>query len=126
MALLLRVVASAGNGRLTYESSGGRRPAGGVRTDNARGPALAPDGSALFYVVPLQNLNGSQDYELRAARPENGPSILLAHISGDQVPIWQGLHPVISRDGKWLVMPLDDSQGTNLWTHPPRTEKCGG
>ena len=90
-------------------------PAVVVRTDNARGPALAPDGSALFYVVPLQNLNGSQDYELRAARPESGPSILLAHISGDQVPIWQGLHPVISRDGKWLVMPLDDSQGTNLW-----------
>jgi Tol biopolymer transport system component len=86
-----------------------------VRTDNARAPALAPDGSALYYVVPLQNLNGSQDYELRVARPENGPSTLLAHISGDRVPIWQGLHPVISRDGKWLVMPLDDRLGTNIW-----------
>lgn len=86
-----------------------------VRTDNARAPALAPDGSALYYTVPLQNLNGSQDYELRAARPENGPSTLLAHISSDRVPIWQGLHPVISKDGKWLVMPLDDRLGTNIW-----------
>jgi eukaryotic-like serine/threonine-protein kinase len=86
-----------------------------VRTDNARGPAMAPDGSALYYVVPLQNLNGSLDYELRVARPEDGPSTLLARISGERVPLWQGLHPVVSRDGKWLVMPLDDSLGTNIW-----------
>jgi eukaryotic-like serine/threonine-protein kinase len=86
-----------------------------VRTDNARGPAVAPDGSALYYVVPLQNLNGSLDYELRVARPESGPSILLARISGERVPLWQGLHPVISRDGKWLVMPLDGSLGTDIW-----------
>jgi eukaryotic-like serine/threonine-protein kinase len=86
-----------------------------VRTDNARGPALAPDGSVLYYVVPLQNLNGSLDYELRVARPENGTSTLLARISGERVPLWQGLHPVISNDGKWLVLPLDDGLGTNIW-----------
>jgi Tol biopolymer transport system component/DNA-binding winged helix-turn-helix (wHTH) protein len=86
-----------------------------VRTDNARAPAVAPDGLALYYVVPLQNLNGSLDYELRVARPENGPSTLLTRISGDRIPNWQGLHPVISRDGKSLVMPLEDKQGTNIW-----------
>ena len=86
-----------------------------VRSDNERGQALAPDGSALYYTVPLQNLNGSQDYELRVAQPESGPTRLLAHISSDRVPIWQGLHPVISKDGKWLVMPLDDKLGTNIW-----------
>jgi eukaryotic-like serine/threonine-protein kinase len=86
-----------------------------VRTDNARGPAVAPDGSALFYVVPLQNLNGSLDYELRVARPPEGESKLLARISGERVPNWQGLHPVISRDGKWLATPLDGNLGTNLW-----------
>jgi Tol biopolymer transport system component len=90
-------------------------PAVLVRSDNARGPAVAPDGSALYYVVPLQTLNGSLDYELRAARPEDGPSTLLARISGERVPLWQGLHPVISRDGKWLVMPLDGNLGTNIW-----------
>ncbi len=86
-----------------------------VRTDNAQGPAAAVDGSALYYVVPLQNLNGSLDYELRVARPEDGPSTLLARISGARSPLWQGLHPVISKDGKWLVMPLDDNKGTNIW-----------
>ena len=86
-----------------------------VRTDNARGPALAPDGSALYYVVPLQNLNGSLDYELRVARPESGPSTLLVRIPGQRLPIWQGCHPVISKDGKWLVMPLEDTLGTNIW-----------
>jgi len=86
-----------------------------VRTDNGRGPALAPDGSALYYVVPLQNLNGSLDYELRVARPESGPSTLLVRIPGQRLPIWQGCHPVISKDGKWLVMPLEDTLGTNIW-----------
>jgi eukaryotic-like serine/threonine-protein kinase len=86
-----------------------------VRTDNARGPALAPDGSTLYYVVPLENLNGLLDYELRAARPEDGASRLLARISGERIPIWQGLHPVISRDGKGLAVPLDDGLGTNIW-----------
>jgi Tol biopolymer transport system component len=86
-----------------------------VRTDNARGPAVAPDGSALYYVVPLQNLNGSLDYELRVARPPEGESTLLARISGERIPNWQGFHPVISRDGKWLATPLNDNLGTNLW-----------
>jgi Tol biopolymer transport system component len=86
-----------------------------VRSDNARGPAVAPDGSALYYIVPLQNLNGLLDYEIRAARPEDGTSKLLDRVAGERVPIWQGLHPVISRDGKWLVTPLDDGAGTNIW-----------
>jgi Tol biopolymer transport system component len=86
-----------------------------VRSDNARGPAMAFDGSALYYIVPLQNLNGLLDYELRVARPEDGPAKLLRRISGERVPIWQGLHPVISKDGKSLVVPLDDGLGTNIW-----------
>jgi len=73
-----------------------------VRSDNARAPAVAPDGSALYYTVPLENLNGLLDFELRVARPEGGPSKLLARISGKRVPVWQGLHPVISQDGKWV------------------------
>jgi Tol biopolymer transport system component len=90
-------------------------PAVVVRSDNARGPAVAPDGSTLYYVVPLETLNGLLEYELRAARPEDGPSKRLARIAGKRIPIWQALHPVISRDGKWLVLALDDGQGTNIW-----------
>ena len=96
-----------------------------VRTDNARGPAVAPDGSALYYVVPLQNLNGSLDYELRAARPPEGESTLLARISGERIPNWQGFHPVISRDGKWLATPLNDNLGTNLWVASTSDGKLG-
>jgi serine/threonine protein kinase len=107
-------VQATGSFRLSKVSITGG-PAVVVRSDNARGPAVAPDGSALYYVVPLQNLNGSLDYELRVARPEEGPSTLLARITGERVPLWQGLHPVISRDGKALVMALDDGLGTNIW-----------
>jgi len=107
-------VKSTGSFRLMKVPLNGGTPVV-VRTDNARGPAVASDGSALYYVVPLQNLNGSLDYELRVARPEDGPSILLTRISGERSPLWQGLQPVLSKDGKWLVMPLDDAWGTNIW-----------
>ena len=78
-------------------------------------PAPAPDGSALYFIMPLQNVNGSLDFEVRVARPENGPDHTLLHISGNRVPNWQGLHPVISPDGKWMALPLNDNLGTNLW-----------
>ena len=110
-------VAATGGYRLLKAPIDGGTPVV-VRSDNARAPALPPDGSALYYVIPLENLNGLMDYELRAARPETGPSTLLARISGKRVPLWQGWHPVISRDGKWLVMPLDDDLGTNIWIIP--------
>jgi Tol biopolymer transport system component len=86
-----------------------------VRSDNAAGPAVAIDGSALYYIVPLQNMNGSLDYELRIARPEDGDSKLLARFSGERAPLWQGLQPVISNDGKWLALPLNDKMGTDIW-----------
>jgi hypothetical protein len=78
-------------------------------------PAVAPDGSGLYYVKTERNANGVLDYEVRVARPENGPSNLLARIPGSRVPHWQGLHPVISHDGRWLAPPLDDEFGTNIW-----------
>lgn len=68
-----------------------------VRTDDAISPAIAPDGSALYYVKPRRNVNGLLDYELRVVRPETGPSKVLTFISGDRIPHWQGLHPVISQ-----------------------------
>ena len=117
---------------LYYSDSSPVRPTGGfrmlktsveggntvvVRSDNARAAALGPDGS-LYYIVPLENLNGLLDYELRVAQPEEGASKLLARIPGMRIPIWQGLHPVISRDGKALALALDDDLGTDIWTIP--------
>ncbi len=65
-----------------------------VRNDGAMGPASAPDGSALYYVIALENVTGGLDYEVRVARPENGPSKTLARISASRVPQWQGLNPI--------------------------------
>jgi Tol biopolymer transport system component len=86
-----------------------------VRRDGGMGPMLSPDAKTLYYVVPLERVNGTLDYEIRSAQPENAPSKLLARIAADRIPIWQGLHPVISHDGKWLALPLNDNYGTNLW-----------
>ena len=86
-----------------------------VRTDNAIGPALAPDGSALYYAIPLASLNGVSDYEIRVARPEDGTTTLLARIPGWRIPAGQTIHPLISPDGKWLALLLSDGAGANIW-----------
>ena len=85
-----------------------------VRSDGGIAPMLAQDGT-LYDVVGLAAANGLQDYEVRRARPENGPSTLLLRIPAERVPVWQGLHPVISHNGKWLALTLNDDYGTNLW-----------
>jgi Tol biopolymer transport system component len=75
-----------------------------VRSDFARGPAVSASG--MYYVVPQQNVSGALDYEVRSAHPESGPSRLLLHIPASRVPIWQGMHPVLSHNEKWLALPL--------------------
>ncbi len=45
-----------------------------VRTDNAVGCAVAPDGSALYYGKALSRASGNWDFEVRSAKPENGES----------------------------------------------------
>ena len=86
-----------------------------VRNDNAWSSAISADGSTFYYVVPLQNVTGVLDYEIRVARPESGPSKLLARIAGGLVPDWQVVQPVLSHDDKWLALLLDDGPGTNVW-----------
>jgi Tol biopolymer transport system component len=86
-----------------------------VRNEVTNGPAISPDGSTLYYAKLLEPINGLWDYEIRAAQPDSAPSRLLAPISGHRVPAWQGLHPTLSPDGKWLALTLNDRFGTNLW-----------
>jgi eukaryotic-like serine/threonine-protein kinase len=89
-----------------------------VRPDEASAPAVAPDGSAVFFLRYLTNVNDSPDLEVYVARPEDGPAHLLARIPGSRVPAWQMIHPVSSPDGKWLALTLTDGGVTNLWALP--------
>lgn len=89
-----------------------------VQDAPAQAPAVAPDGTAVYYVVPLMNINGISDMEIRVARPENARPQVLSRIPGWRIPAWQLIHPVISPDGKWLAIPLTDSAVTNMWALP--------
>ena len=86
-----------------------------IRQEEATGVALSPDGSTMYFLKPLHSDNGTQDYLICAARPENGPSRTLASISGARIPTWQGPHPSVSPDGRWLALLLNDNLGTNIW-----------
>jgi Tol biopolymer transport system component len=90
-----------------------------VRTDNAMGPAISPDGSTLYYLSPQENLTGVPDYEVRMARPDDGQASLLWRIPGARVPLTYGwtAQPVASPDGKSLALLLRDGTGNiNVWS----------
>jgi len=89
-----------------------------IRTDNAIGPAISADGTTLYYATPQANVN-QPDFEIRVARPENGPSRVLARIPGERIPAaaWT-IHPLLSPDGKWVAVLLAEGAGTNIWAIP--------
>jgi Tol biopolymer transport system component len=95
-----------------------------VRDDDATGSAVTSDGSALYYAKILRRGMGGWDWEIRVARPENGPSEVLNHVPGSRVPARViNFHAFLSPDGKWLAMPLLDGSTTNLWALSTSTKE---
>ena len=93
-------------------------PAEQVRCRHAPGAeSLSPDGTTLYYYDGMENAVGG--VEIWRAKPENGPSELLARIPASRIPfdgwLWQ---QVLSPDGNWLAAPLVDRGTTNLWLQP--------
>jgi Tol biopolymer transport system component len=86
-----------------------------VRDDRAVSPAVGPDGETLYYLIQLPVVTGGSDVEIRVARPESAPSRLLARIPATRTAPWLAFQPVISPDGRWLVLGLLDEAVTNLW-----------
>ena len=85
-----------------------------VRTDGARN-AIGSDGSTLFYLDERPLVDGTPEYVIRAASPENGPSRVVAHVPASRVGSWQIVNPSLSPDGKWLAQALTDGFTTNVW-----------
>jgi len=93
-------------------------PAERVRCQHNPGVAsLSPDGSTLYYYDSVEN--AVDGVGIWKARPENGPSELLATIPSSRLPfdgwLWQ---QVLSPDGNWLAAPLLDRGTSNLWVQP--------
>ena len=86
-----------------------------VREDNAIASAVAPDGT-LYYAKVLTQATGSWDLEIRAAKPESGPSTVIGSVSSARIPTDPAnFQAYVSPDGKWLAAPLLDGATTNLW-----------
>ena len=85
-----------------------------VTTERLRN-AIGFDGTTLYYVFERPLVDGTPEFEIRAASPENGPFRVLARISPTRVPIWQIANPALSPDGKSLAQALTDGFTTNIW-----------
>jgi eukaryotic-like serine/threonine-protein kinase len=85
-----------------------------VRTERLRNVIGLHD-TTLYYAVERPLVDGTPEFEIRAATPEDAPFRVLARIPGARVPIWQICNPTLSPDGKWLAQALTDGFTTNLW-----------
>ena len=82
---------------------------------DGRGPAIAADGT-LYYVTTLEGVNGFSDMEIHVAKPDNGPNKVLTRLAGSRLSSSLLMQPVLSPDGKFLVVLLMDGPTTNMWT----------
>jgi Tol biopolymer transport system component len=73
------------------------------------------DGTTLYYLIDRSLADGTPEFEIRTATPENAPFRVLARIPASRVPIWQIVNPALSPDGKWLAQALTDGFTTNVW-----------
>jgi hypothetical protein len=85
-----------------------------VTTERLRN-VIGSDGTTLYYVFERPLVDGTPEFEIRAASPETGPFRVLTRISPARVPIWQIVNPALSPDGKWLAQALTDGFTTNIW-----------
>ena len=72
-------------------------------------------GTTLYYSFERPLVDGTPEFEIRVATPENAPFRVLASIPASRVPIWQIVNPALSPDGKWLAQALTDGFTTNIW-----------
>jgi Tol biopolymer transport system component len=96
-----------------------KTPVGGgeavtVTTERLRN-VIGSDGSTLYYVFERPLVDGTPEFEIRAATPEDGAFRVVARIPPARVPIWQIVNPALSPDGKWLAQALTDGFTTNIW-----------
>jgi serine/threonine protein kinase len=89
-------------------------PAVTVRTERLRN-VIGVHGMTLYYAVERPLVDGTPEFEIRAATPEDAPFRVLARIPASRAPIWQIVNPALSPDGKWLAQTLTDGFTTNLW-----------
>jgi serine/threonine protein kinase/Tol biopolymer transport system component len=80
--------------------------------------AIGSDGRTLYYTMERPLVDGTPEFEIRAATPESGPFRVLAKIPASRVPLWQIVNPALSPDGKWLAQALTDRGTTNIWALP--------
>jgi TolB protein len=77
---------------------------------------IGSDGTTLYYTFERPLVDGTPEFEIRAASPEDGPFRVVARIPASRVPLWQIVNPALSPDGKWLAQALTDGLTTNIWT----------
>ncbi len=85
-----------------------------VRIERLR-TVIGLHGTTLYYLSERALVDGTPEFEIRSATPEDAPFRVLARIPASRVPIWQTVGPALSPDGKWLAQALTDGSTTNLW-----------
>ncbi len=85
-----------------------------VTTERLRN-VIGSDGSTLYYTFERPLVDGTPEFEIRAASPEDAPFRVIDRLSSSRVPLWQIVNPALSPDGRWMAQALTDGFTTNIW-----------
>ena len=85
-----------------------------VRPEGARN-VIGLDGSTLYYLDERPLVDGTPEFLIRAATPENGPSRVLARVPASRVASWQIVNPALSPDGSGWHRRSQIGLTTNIW-----------
>jgi eukaryotic-like serine/threonine-protein kinase len=88
-----------------------------VRSDGARN-VIGHDGSTLFYLDERPLVDGTPEFLIKAASPDDGPSRVVGRVPARRTDSWQIVNPALSPGGRWLAQPLTDGFTTNIWVLP--------
>jgi Tol biopolymer transport system component len=76
---------------------------------------IGSHGTTLYYTFERPLVDGTPEFEIRAADPESAPFKVIARIPASRVPIWQIVNPALSPDGRSMAQALTDGFTTNVW-----------
>jgi WD40 repeat protein len=119
-SLLIQPSTPSAGRRLTFAAADTQSASSAAHLNSRAASASRPrastcSGDTLYCSIERPLVDGTPEFEIRAATPENAPFRVLARIPASRVPIWQIVNPALSPDGKWLAQALTDGVTTNVW-----------
>ena len=85
-----------------------------ISTERVRN-VIGADATYVYVMVERMLIDGRLAFQILKVPIAAGPATEVAVIPPSRIASWQLMNPSLSRDGRWLALPLTDGAATNIW-----------